>query len=122
MRDSTNIFLSDYLSNRLPLQRVREFIEAIDWDDPDISEDERLVILKIEAYLAGIDEELNDETGLRAWLFDSTPVLLTLWSDSPPTVLSIGSNDSPQSTGYTVFVLPFDETIYISNPAALEIS
>lgn len=68
MRSETRRVLSEYGLGRRSVDELRDFIEDVDWDDPEMPDEERYVFLKVEAFLTGIDEALNTEADLRAYL------------------------------------------------------
>ena len=63
--------LSNYLSKRASLEELRSFVENYDWDDSRVPARERRIVLKVEAFLAGIDEDLNEESDIRGFLSEN---------------------------------------------------
>ncbi|MDO8751247.1 MAG: hypothetical protein Q7K03_08910 [Dehalococcoidia bacterium] len=94
MRHATQQILSAYLIGKAPLALVRRFIEDVDWDAPNLPSEERSMLLKIEAYLTGIDETFNDESDLQEFLSRSIPVIW-IYESSP--VITSGAANVPLS-------------------------
>lgn len=82
MRYQTEVLLSNYVLRRTSLEVLKAFIEDIDWDDMTIPRDERTILLNVEARLAGIDENLNEESDIRDYLITSTFIVYTNVTDA----------------------------------------
>ena len=97
MLPETSLLLSNYLTGAASLDRVRESIEGVDWDSPEIPEGERSFLLGIEARVVGIDEGLNDEFDLKDFIIRSMEIQLFLPSDQPPVYVAAGTSNSFRS-------------------------
>lgn len=75
MRGFTHDLLSRYLLGKTSIEDLREFVEDINWDDTQIPEDERAILLGVEGRIAGMDEGFNDESELFGFLNSSIVIL-----------------------------------------------
>lgn len=74
MRIATQTLLSNYLRGKASLEQVRLYVEDVDWDDTSLPQKERVLLLQVEAYLAGLDEGFNEEADLKAHIAQSLPI------------------------------------------------
>lgn len=94
MRPSTVLILSGFALGQVAVEAVRALVEDVDWDDPSVPEDERSVLLGIDARLTGMDEGYNDIGDLKAWVAQVMPAL---WNSySPIFYITSGASNRPE--------------------------
>jgi hypothetical protein len=68
MRYQTSALLSNYVLGAASLQELRAAVDDVDWDDPGLHEDERAMLLNVEARLVGFDEGFSEEEDIKTFL------------------------------------------------------
>lgn len=106
MRPETVLILSEYVFGHIALGRVREYVDDVDWDDRLLGQDERALLLKVEAYLVGIDDGLNDEADLKEMVLQSKSIQVQwiLLSDRTPVCIFAGTTNRPQEASPSIDV------------------
>ncbi len=112
MRQQSLVLLSDYFFGKVSLEDLRDFVDRVDWDDPQLPKDERSVLLNVEARIVGLDEGLNSDSEIKQYLFEAVPALNTLWLNQP-SIIS-GTGDARLEPGIELAASP-GPTITISN-------
>lgn len=98
MREATNLLLSDYVLRQAALEDIRKFLEEIDWDSANVPEDERQLLLGIEARLTGFDEGFNDEEEIRDFIRKSIALRLALSGSGVSVFVGTAASNEPHVT------------------------
>jgi len=105
MRPITTLILSKFVHHQISLADLSEYVNDVDWDDSEISQDERSLMLGIEGRIVGSAENYNSQLSLIQFIATSTDIFWLVNEpnvDEPTVIVSSGSsiqeNGNPQFT------------------------